>query len=390
MMQANKKNDLLFLDTLRGLAAIYVMIGHARWLLWEGYSEGFVKHPEQYSKFNKCLAYGFSFFKYGHEVVLFFFVLSGFVIHLKYAKSLSLTGETSFHYGDYLLRRARRIYPPFLLAILITWILDLIGRHYGFAIYNGTTAYQLINDNIGNKSLSFSTLLGNLAFLFPNYFPLFGTNTPTWSLKYEWWFYMLYPLFLLGCRKNSGIATVVLVLLFIASFWPAAWPEKLLSDIFSYMLCWWLGVLLAEVYTGRIKVKFNLLSFLLLAFLICPLFFQKIEPLYNLSLALGFTGLLALCFFLLQRNVSFYWLEKLHFTGSFSYTLYIIHFPILTFISGYLMYTNKNTLPMHFGYVAAGIVLTIGLAYVFHFITEIPFLSKRAAKRIDEKVIPAA
>src|SRR5665647_3307561 len=30
--------SLLFLDGLRGLAAFYVMVGHARWLLWEGYS----------------------------------------------------------------------------------------------------------------------------------------------------------------------------------------------------------------------------------------------------------------------------------------------------------------------------------------------------------------
>ena len=36
--------NLVFLDGLRGLAALYVMVGHARWVLREGYSEGFLKH----------------------------------------------------------------------------------------------------------------------------------------------------------------------------------------------------------------------------------------------------------------------------------------------------------------------------------------------------------
>src|SRR5438552_18554076 len=87
--------NLQFVDGLRGLAALYVMVGHARWLLWEGYSEGFLKHPQDYSIFNKALVYLFSLFKYGHEAVLFFFVISGFVIHLRYAQALAAHGTAA-------------------------------------------------------------------------------------------------------------------------------------------------------------------------------------------------------------------------------------------------------------------------------------------------------
>ena len=86
---------LLFLDGLRGLAAFYVVVGHARWLLWEGYSEGFQKHPASYSAINKALAYFLSLFKYGNEAVLFFFVLSGFVIHLRYARRMAEQGAAA-------------------------------------------------------------------------------------------------------------------------------------------------------------------------------------------------------------------------------------------------------------------------------------------------------
>ncbi len=40
-----ENGGLLFLDGLRGLAAFYVMVGHARWLLWEGYGKDISNIP---------------------------------------------------------------------------------------------------------------------------------------------------------------------------------------------------------------------------------------------------------------------------------------------------------------------------------------------------------
>ena len=67
--------------------------------------------------------------------------------------------------------------------------------------------------------------------------------------------------FLLGCPQKFRIATVVLVLLFIASFWPAAWPEKLLSVIFSYMLLRVVRSLAGWKCIQEELKWFNLLSF---------------------------------------------------------------------------------------------------------------------------------
>ena len=66
------RDKLYFLDGLRGIAALYVMIGHSRWLLWEGFSEGYLKHPDQYHFAGKLMVYFLSLFTYGHEAVLFF------------------------------------------------------------------------------------------------------------------------------------------------------------------------------------------------------------------------------------------------------------------------------------------------------------------------------
>src|SRR5919205_40528 len=118
--------SLLFLDGLRGLAALYVVAGHARWLLWEGYSEGFLAHPGQYTGLGKLLVYASALLRYGHEAVLFFFVLSGFVIHLRYSRQLRAgNGESRFDWRSYVWRRAKRLYPPLLFALILTAVFDL-------------------------------------------------------------------------------------------------------------------------------------------------------------------------------------------------------------------------------------------------------------------------
>lgn len=367
---------LLFLDGLRGIAALYVMIGHARWLLWEGYSEGYLKHPERYGLINKLLMYFFSLFRYGHEAVLFFFVLSGFVIHLKYAKNLSKSNDSNFKWSEYLYRRIKRIYPPFLFALILTLLLDSIGRRFQYTIYSGATPYNLINDNLGRNDWSIKSLLGNLFFLYKAYIPIYGTNGPAWSLKYEWWFYMFYPLFLLAGRRNIVYPSLLMVILFIASFFPDYWPEQLSGDIFSMMITWWLGVILAEVYTGRIKVSYSHLSFLTLAILFKPVLSTQ-NVMSDLCMAFFFLGFISIFLLLSERNMLIRFLEKLKILGDFSFTLYITHFPILVFMSGWLMHRNGNWLPSHFIFIFIGIIITLAFAYIFHFITEIPFINSK-------------
>ncbi|RYY11223.1 MAG: acyltransferase [Chitinophagaceae bacterium] len=368
-----ERQKLQFLDGLRGLAAIYVMIGHARWLLWEGYAQ-YQAHPEQYSTLNKMATYFFSLFRYGHEVVLFFFVLSGFVIHLKYARNYSQQKPTIFRYREYLVKRIRRIYPPFIFALILTFILDRCGMILGFPIYNGSSPYSLINDNLANPDLSIVALLGNLSFVFENYLPLFGTNGPAWSLKYEWWFYMLYPIFLLIGTKRILYPTLLIIVLFILSFFPTLWPEKLLPDIFSMMITWWFGVLLAEIYVGRIKFKFQYVAWCGIAILAFLLPFTVPKIMSDVVMALFFFGVIALLLSLDVSNQIVRRLAAMKLLGDFSYTLYITHFPIIVFMSGWVMKVNGGLLPANFLYVVAGIVVTLMTAYIFHFFTELPFI----------------
>src|SRR5688500_13799557 len=145
MQTGARENTLSYLNSLRGIAAIYVMVGHARWLLWEGYNSGYLKHPEDYTYFDKFLVYFFSLFSSEHQAVIFFFVLSGFLIHLGYSYKLSGNVNASFDYRNYLFRRVRRIYPPLLFTLLITFLLDSMGSYFQYSIYFQGTPSPFIN-----------------------------------------------------------------------------------------------------------------------------------------------------------------------------------------------------------------------------------------------------
>jgi peptidoglycan/LPS O-acetylase OafA/YrhL len=209
------------------------------------------------------------------------------------------------------------------------------------------------------------------------YVDTWGSDFALWSLKFEWWFYMLFPLFFLVLRKSSFFAFSIIILLYILSFYPEYWPNKLLAEIFSSMIVWWLGVIMADIYTRRIKIEVRFL--MPLSLLIPVIIFLKLNfgrQVQDLLWGLGFIGLLSIFFYLLESGKSLKALEKWSWLGSFSYSLYISHMPILVFISGYLLKQNSK-LPLTFEYVILGIIICVIFAWAIHYLIERPFLSKK-------------
>ncbi len=378
-LKVRENHSLFFLDGLRGLAAFYVLVGHARWLLWEGYSEGFVKHPHDYSRFETALVYASSLFRFGHEAVVFFFVLSGFVIHLRYSKQLYMNREEAqFDWTRYLMRRVRRLYPPLFLSLALTLALDLLGASLGFIIYQQKTPYPLINQNVLVPHDWF-TGLGNLLFLMNSYVPTWGTNGPLWSLKFEWWFYMIYPVFWWLSKKSIALATGLMSCLWILSLFQLLTHIVLLNDVFSMMLAWWVGALLADVFTQRINVPFKRLSPFLGFVILLPIF-KTNSVVHDILCSLMFGGLIAVCFAFQEKGRSLNLLDAIKPLGDMSYSLYVLHFPILVFMSGWLMSSSPgHCLPEHFGWSFVGILICLLVAYLAHLVVEVPFVTRKVS-----------
>lgn len=376
-----------FLDTFRGLAAMYVMIYHARWLLWEGFSEGYALHPESYSFIEKAQVYFFSLFKYGHEAVLMFFVLSGFVIHLRYSKLLA-AGKTAFDGLDFFKRRALRIFPPFLVALVITYAIDMVIMSKGYIDHFSDTRVSVIT-NIINPDHSLGTLLGNLVFIMSIYVPVWGTNTALWSLSYEWYFYLFYPLLFLFSRRSPWISTIAVLLLFMMSQ-TFGLGILLLDKVFFYLLAWWLGAILADIYTKRISVRFKHVMPFVLLLPVLPIIEDLdqwfIKTYLDVFWSFYFFGLFAVFFWLEEKKIRVKILERLGFLGDFSYSLYVTHFPILVLMSGMLI-ASHGKLPKTFAFVYIGIFITLIVALLINFVAERPFIKRKAIKQSINKEV---
>jgi peptidoglycan/LPS O-acetylase OafA/YrhL len=383
------KTNLSFLDGLRGLAALYVATGHARWLLWEG-GESFRQQGDSYGMIGKAFALGMSVFKFGHEMVLFFFVLSGFVIHLKYALQLGKGPDTHFTFGPYFMKRFKRIMPPYLFAFVLTMICDSIVAHYQFSIYTHTTPLPLVNQNITFHH-SWSSLIGNIFFLQDAYVPVFGSNGSIWSLKYEWYFYMLYPILLFFNKKfpQLTIAGVAAVFgLYVAGFHTGF---ILFDQVVACVFSWWVGAYIADIYTGRVKVPHMLIYPLIIIVPFIPFIHTSGIPtlVKDQLVAFGFSGLLLLLLDYRDKK-AVRGFGRLKWLGDCSYTLYLIHAPILILANGILLRLNNNQMPKNFVFVWLAVAFVVLLAYALHFVLEKPFTS--VAKRVPlspQETIPA-
>ncbi len=357
------------LNGIRGLAALYVLIGHARWLLWEGYREGYLLHPQSYNQASKILVSLLAFFGKGHVAVILFFVLSGFVIHYSIIKR----EKNKLDILDYFKRRFLRIYPPLLFCMLLTLVLDLTGKYiYGYSIYFQSTPVPLINENI-ISNLNWITAIGNLLMVQGIYTHVWGTNGPLWSLMYEWWFYMLYPCIFYLYKKNRYLSYSVVWLLFIIAS-NGLFDNKLASAVFNYLLCWSLGALLADVLLERISLHWFIVPLVICLIELCikgdsPVIIDTLTGFVFTALLFALLKFKAL--FSLHRV--FDWFNLL---GDYSYTLYVIHLPILVMINGIVLNLTGNKMPQNFYIMFISIAFVLAVAYLIHFFTEIPFRRK--------------
>ncbi len=255
--------------------------------------------------------------------VMVFFVLSGFVI----SYSTSLKGE-SYGLSNYLVDRFSRIYITLLPALLITFLL-------GFIYYLYFNAYPF---NINIKYLftcitmqQENPLLLKIQYMLPDinkykFIGIFGDNLPLWSLSLEWWYYVFFGLFFYTKFKTMKIQHFILLVCCL----PFVVGYMFLPGRAGYGLSfiWFSGVLINYLLSKNIKISYsNWLFYIFLVFTIISL--KIISNLSILSFIVFF--LFSIIYFNGKSSNSnwnkFFKLAK--WPGNYSYSLYVIHYPIL-------------------------------------------------------------
>ena len=130
---------------------------------------------------------------YGHEAVTVFFVLSGFVI--RHAAEHSDAGV-----GSYAASRLTRVFSVALPCLLLTLVFDATGKYAAPQVYEGL--------NPGGSALLRLALGAGMLHETWVSVQMFS-NTPYWSIAYEFWYYVLFAgLFYFERRRRMMIVAL--------------------------------------------------------------------------------------------------------------------------------------------------------------------------------------
>lgn len=364
--------NLRSLDTLRGLLATYVLLGHCRWLLWAGNSE-WNKHS--HSWLANILASTSASLRYGHEAVMVFFVLSGFFIHLRVSQQLAKNLHFEFNVTNFFQRRSYRLIPPYLFALALTVFVDLLGRYLYPTLYNGLTGDSLLDYNFQRKQFSVASVLPALLMLPSSLGEDFGSNGPLWSLSFEVVYYLLYPIWL-NLRKLGALPAYfigIALTISAGSFINVGFA----SQVLLHYPIWLCGAAIAELLLTKRLPKLNIVIntlILLIAFL-CIQFISTMPLLisfYALFGSIVVTMVLRLPLPITNNKVHKFF-ENI---GIESYSIYICHFPIVTFISAWYI-EIFNSRPMHGWLAVFGTLLTLLITHICFKACERHFLHSR-------------
>ena len=318
----------------RGFAAFYVLAYDL--------SESFTAH----------LGLAAAPLRFAPEMVMLFFLISGFVI------TYSVAGR-QMKFAEYFLRRFRRIYPLFIVALLLG-VLDYVCFRRE-PIPMGELGGNLV-------------MLQDLGYLKPGtWFAPFAGIAPLWSLAYEWWFYLLFfPIwtFIPKAFQLVTITTVstVALITYIHS------PNQVCAYL-MYFIIWWTGVELAREFTTAGKVTFKGQRYTMLAlgsFAVCSVFFLLHAPTYRAQRFGGFPILqmrqIVSAFLVLVGALAWNKARWIGFDRIFrpfllvapiSYAIYLFHIPLLVNTDTYLGLFESRAVQLSVGFTAL-LVFSIG------------------------------
>jgi peptidoglycan/LPS O-acetylase OafA/YrhL len=331
------------LTGLRFLLGIWVILHHLT-------SKGMLL-----DQWNQTLPFAVqSILRGGYLAVQTFFLLSGFVL----AQTYSTTRWNSHSLKRFAVARLARIYHAYLLSlVLISWFV------FEFLLKPERSMAQK------------AAVLGDYAFVLQGWTGSLnvGWNTPAWSLSCEFFFYLCFPLLFLWLGRGGlarilpalGACFVIPILLAQAGV-PGVWkPIHHLSDFAA-------GIAAARIYgvLPRSGVMMKRLGFWLstgalaagAAFIVYPHVLDGtvmnlntvLRPL-NVALLIGLATGGGFVVRLLSTDLAGY-------LGKASYSMYILHIPLLWWFSQYTFFRFGAAPPAWTGFLFMALVIVVSIA----------------------------
>lgn len=382
------------IDALRGLAALAVVFVHA----FEIYNFGLPDVGDGTGGLTNSPAHMLIrevydwFFRLGALAVPIFIMISGYSLMIPVARSASSLRSLG-QLRTFFVRRIRRIVPPYYAALVMSLLIIFLVPGMGTPneVYWDRALRNLDVMNIVAHLL----LVHNLSLDW-----ISGINPPFWSMAVEWQIYFLFPLLVLLWRRIGLIALLFLTTVYVVVTYLFAIPtlpftnvefvllfvigmagaivnfapgrlETLLRERFPWRLAAWAGLLgVAGLQVGRL------------------LFGLPIEPGRLMGLVAG-AGLVALMIICTKNQLAgrqtvigrMLGHRSLTWLGQISYSLYLVHLPILAMLALAARAMGLDVTPSYLLVFLVGPPASLLFTYGFHLIFERPFLNMPAAQQ---------
>jgi peptidoglycan/LPS O-acetylase OafA/YrhL len=370
------------IDALRGAAALGVVFFHAVEQGTKVLPNNLLQYPIRLVQFVSS---------FGYIGVFLFFVISGFCIHLQWARTKAAGTAPEIRFGSFWKRRIRRLYPPYLITLLLFLLLAA-----------GTTGLSLTHFFVYDIGMHL-LMLHNVD---PN--TCYTINGVFWTLAIEEQLYLAYFLLLfLRVRWGWGITLAVCLcarlawivfghIVSVKTGFGIPVPESAAAHWFT----WALGAMGVEVMFGLIRLRgwsrdLRLATVLIVAASVLSFYLPVISRmwLHNSSWFL-IHPLWGLGFFIVVNRVVLAeqsWLREAKLPslvslfatlGVFSYSIYLTHELV---IMQSWRWTNPGWLQLANVFVVI-VPATVIFAWIFFWFCEKPFMLRRIR---SEKTLPA-
>lgn len=348
------KSKIESIQILRGLAALSVVMFHYRFYLVPDGADRTI--PDQ-------------LFGWGAIGVDLFFVISGFI--MVYVTSDKNHGaKTSV---DFIINRLTRILPTYYVLLLFAFLTGgaMSTFHYPEKVSNLISA------------LTFHPYLSEPA---PLYLPDSGMYNIRWTLNYEIYFYLAFSICLLVKPRLTALCTWFLLPIALAYSLTSTFTISTHGYNFnSVMLRFLTNPIILEfgvgVFTGYaylylrniITFKSGYLSVFCLALIITGIALGHLKA-YNLVSSFSFFFLILL-FSLQNQQVLRFTPKPFIMLGNISFSWYLIHNPLASFISDKADKIHPGAMHSIFGFVSL-IIISIFFAWLSHKYLEIKLTAK--------------
>ena len=358
-------------DILRGVCALTVFLNH--WVLWSNFAPvGRVESwLHRWSGFAYELFSALTWPTGGqHPALVGFFVLSGFCIHVPFEHQM---GQPGFRpgWGDYLVRRAKRILPVYWTCVLLG--LAVVAVEHWRPSGNG-----LLILHTSATPAQMAARIGCYSGLWPE--EIFAGNYILGTVGVEILIYLAYPLFFRGAAAIALVAVGLQLLTLVLA--PYVDPFVLFSSVLVMALFWYLGALAAHLAVQRLWVVrgwwLGAGWALFLALKLMPSFYGR-NMLKQAAWAVVCMLVLGWALEWEKRHAD--WKERLlsralRGVGGISYSLYAVHTPVILLVNWTMLVVGSHSYAWQ---LALNLGLSLAATWVVYQGIERRFYRARAA-----------